>query len=63
MAAMPRWAYDAAIGQCRQFQYGGCRGNGNNFLTLHDCQQQCEQQQHKQQQQGAPMARMEVKAL
>lgn len=28
--------------QCRQFYYGGCKGNGNNFETHEACMQSCE---------------------
>eukprot|EP01083_Nonionella_stella_P295894 1005442_1 len=36
-----RYYYDALSGQCKEFTYGGCRGNGNNFRTLQDCQNEC----------------------
>ncbi|XP_063221793.1 papilin isoform X2 [Bacillus rossius redtenbacheri] len=36
-----RWYYDTESGQCRHFSYGGCKGNGNNFLTESACQQRC----------------------
>lgn len=45
MNAMPRWYYDAKKEQCAQFTYGGCKGNGNNFQTLHSCAQICEGKQ------------------
>lgn len=41
-ASVPRWFYNAGKGQCDQFVYGGCQGNGNNFVTLHECQMGCE---------------------
>ena len=28
-------------GRCKLFVYGGCKGNGNNFLSEIDCLQQC----------------------
>lgn len=40
-AAMSRYAYNTATGQCETFLYGGCRGNGNNFKTLEECQETC----------------------
>src|SRR5687768_9884808 len=30
-AAMPRFYFDWASGFCREFTYGGCGGNPNNF--------------------------------
>uniref|UniRef100_A0A914L2H6 BPTI/Kunitz inhibitor domain-containing protein n=1 Tax=Meloidogyne incognita TaxID=6306 RepID=A0A914L2H6_MELIC len=35
-----RWWYDK--GECKKFVYGGCRGNGNNFKTLEECQARCQ---------------------
>uniref|UniRef100_A0A8C9MFF3 BPTI/Kunitz inhibitor domain-containing protein n=1 Tax=Serinus canaria TaxID=9135 RepID=A0A8C9MFF3_SERCA len=29
-AAFPRWFYVPAEKSCREFTYGGCRGNANN---------------------------------
>ncbi|KAH7973007.1 hypothetical protein HPB52_020217 [Rhipicephalus sanguineus] len=37
----PRYYYNNVTKTCDQFIYGGCRGNGNNFLTLEDCQNTC----------------------
>jgi hypothetical protein len=36
-----RYGYDRHTGDCRQFQYGGCGGNGNNFGALTDCHKKC----------------------
>ncbi|XP_042235106.1 kielin/chordin-like protein isoform X4 [Homarus americanus] len=33
--------YDAEASQCRQFSYGGCDGNNNNFLDFEECHQLC----------------------
>lgn len=40
-ANLPRYFYDAVIGECAQFTYGGCDGNENNFLTHQQCMQAC----------------------
>ena len=39
-AAMTRYYYDPASGQCRAFIWGGCGGNVP-FDTLDDCAQMC----------------------
>lgn len=36
-----RWFYDQTLGICSQFAFGGCKGNGNNFLTENECMQRC----------------------
>lgn len=36
-----RWAFSAAKGMCVPFSYGGCRGNGNNFISREDCLDTC----------------------
>ncbi|TRY62158.1 hypothetical protein TCAL_03701 [Tigriopus californicus] len=42
MAAIPRWFFNEKSKRCEQFYYGGCQGNGNNFVTQTGCQRQCE---------------------
>ncbi|XP_030020380.1 hemolymph trypsin inhibitor A [Manduca sexta] len=37
-----RYGYDPAIKACKEFMYGGCQGNANNFKTLEECQEACE---------------------
>lgn len=36
-----RWYFDTKEKSCRQFYYGGCGGNGNNFVTEHECMDKC----------------------
>jgi len=45
-AAFPRWYYNPQSGGCTQFVYGGCGGNGNNFETREECEQQCQVRTH-----------------
>ncbi|CAM1328312.1 Uncharacterised protein g9735 [Pycnogonum litorale] len=40
-AAIPTYYYDVNIGKCSIFFYGGCRGNGNKFVTRHICEDKC----------------------
>ncbi|XP_034936854.1 papilin isoform X2 [Chelonus insularis] len=37
-----RWYYDSFEKRCRQFYYGGCEGNENNFLSEQECSNRCE---------------------
>ncbi|XP_078097981.1 actinia tenebrosa protease inhibitors-like isoform X2 [Mustelus asterias] len=41
-AAFPRWNYDASRKTCEEFTYGGCLGNGNNFVSKEDCLKVCD---------------------
>ncbi|KAL1238532.1 BPTI/Kunitz domain-containing protein [Trichinella spiralis] len=36
-----RWYFNKKKGTCESFIYGGCGGNGNNFHTEEECQNQC----------------------
>uniref|UniRef100_A0A915KDY4 BPTI/Kunitz inhibitor domain-containing protein n=1 Tax=Romanomermis culicivorax TaxID=13658 RepID=A0A915KDY4_ROMCU len=36
-----RFYYDQKLGECKYFFYSGCRGNGNNFKGLAECQRTC----------------------
>ncbi|XP_032160714.1 boophilin-G2-like isoform X2 [Mustela erminea] len=40
-ALFRRYYYDSSTQSCRQFYYGGCEGNANNFRTLEDCNEAC----------------------
>ena len=37
------WYHDAKENKCKQFQYGGCFGNQNNFASEEDCMKVCPQ--------------------
>lgn len=39
---MSRYHYDVDSGECKQFFYGGCDGNENNFKTKQECFTDCE---------------------
>ena len=41
-AAFPKYYFNSTSGQCESFTYGGCGGNGNNFNTKEECEQQCQ---------------------
>lgn len=41
LAYIPRWFYNASIGECEQFIWGGCGGNANNFTTFEACMDAC----------------------
>lgn len=40
-ASFTRWRYDAVSGICKNFTYGGCKGNNNNYLSKEACEQAC----------------------
>ena len=40
-ALIYRWYFDTESGECRQFNWGGCRANANNFKTREACQHAC----------------------
>lgn len=37
-----KWYFDTKAKSCRQFYYGGCAGNKNNFNTEDECKQTCQ---------------------
>lgn len=40
-AAMLRYFFHRRSGKCRQFLWGGCAANGNNFETIETCEMKC----------------------
>ncbi|XP_072392609.1 kappaPI-actitoxin-Avd3c-like [Diabrotica undecimpunctata] len=40
-ALLPRWRYDSSGKKCVLFNFGGCEGNANNFLSEGDCAEAC----------------------
>ncbi|XP_026818119.1 papilin isoform X3 [Rhopalosiphum maidis] len=36
-----RWYFNSLDGRCKQFYYGGCGGNENNFETQYSCENKC----------------------
>jgi hypothetical protein len=39
---MTRLFYNVQAKQCKEFMYGGCFPNGNNFKTKNECLEACE---------------------
>ncbi|XP_077366904.1 papilin b, proteoglycan-like sulfated glycoprotein [Festucalex cinctus] len=37
-----RFYYNASMGKCKEFWFGSCQGNANNFVSLGECQRACE---------------------
>ncbi|KAL1769054.1 kunitz-type protease inhibitor 2 [Sigmodon hispidus] len=40
-ASIPRWWYNITDESCQPFVYGGCEGNGNNYLSKEECLEKC----------------------
>nr|XP_020477484.1 kunitz-type protease inhibitor 2-like isoform X1 [Monopterus albus] len=40
-AAFPRFYYNVTNQSCSSFIYGGCGGNGNNFVSQEECETNC----------------------
>ena len=38
-----RWYFDKSAGRCMTFEFGGCLGNNNNFVTEDECISACPQ--------------------
>nr|XP_053652019.1 LOW QUALITY PROTEIN: uncharacterized protein LOC128702033 [Cherax quadricarinatus] len=41
-ASFKRYFYNATADQCQEFIFGGCLGNDNNFNTMEECQEECQ---------------------
>jgi papilin len=41
-AAFQKFYYNSSEKACKEFVYGGCDGNENNFETLEECKTECE---------------------
>merc|ERR1711874_96412 len=41
-AYFQRWGFHPVEKVCKDFVYGGCGANGNNFETKEECQEKCE---------------------
>lgn len=39
--SFPRWYYNAIADECHNFNFGGCAGNHNNYLTKEECTAAC----------------------
>ena len=39
---LARWFYSSVSARCVQFQYGGCEGNQNRFMSEDICLEQCQ---------------------
>ena len=42
--SITRWFYNSASNDCEPFDYSGCEGNGNNFDSKDDCENDCKVQ-------------------
>uniref|UniRef100_A0A8C6S9S5 Tissue factor pathway inhibitor n=1 Tax=Neogobius melanostomus TaxID=47308 RepID=A0A8C6S9S5_9GOBI len=40
-AIKPRFFFSIDSGRCESFEYGGCGGNDNNFLSKEECEESC----------------------
>jgi len=41
-ARVTRYFFNVDSQECERFTYGGCGGNGNNFLSMRDCKEGCD---------------------
>ena len=49
-----RWFWSSQSASCQQFDWGGCGGNHNNFLSRVKCQEKCQTKLEKQSKQDTP---------
>ena len=40
-AIIQRFYFNSTDGKCKEFGWGGCDPNGNNFKTEEECEQKC----------------------
>nr|CAB55816.1 hypothetical protein [Ixodes ricinus] len=40
-ARIPSYYFDRKTKTCKEFMYGGCEGNENNFENITTCQEEC----------------------
>jgi len=40
--SLTRYFFNVDSQECERFTYGGCGGNGNNFLSMRDCKEGCD---------------------
>uniref|UniRef100_A0A3P9K9S3 Tissue factor pathway inhibitor n=1 Tax=Oryzias latipes TaxID=8090 RepID=A0A3P9K9S3_ORYLA len=40
-AIKDRYFFNVSTARCEEFEYGGCSGNSNNFVTLQECEETC----------------------
>jgi hypothetical protein len=46
--SVAKWFYDSRDGVCKQFLFGGCQGNQNQFSTRDECELRCGNVQGKE---------------
>jgi hypothetical protein len=39
--ALAKWYFDTETGNCKEFFFGGCDANSNNFETEIECNRKC----------------------